>query len=106
MTLDLLVDELLKERKVRPAQRDTAALVGEVKELFEKLATDIPTQMARGMETAFRDLAPRIASAPPPAAAYGVQRPVANVGLVRKDSGPREVPSYRSRRRKTKRVKL
>jgi hypothetical protein len=106
VTLDALVDDLLQDREERPAQKDAAALVGEFKELFEKLATDIPTQMARGMETAFRDLAPRVASAPPPAAAYEAPRPAANVGLVRKDAGPREVPSYRSRRRKTKRVKL
>ncbi len=105
VTLDALVDDLLRERGVPSARRETAALFGEVKELFEKLATDIPTQMARGMETAFRDLAPRIASEPSPAA-YGGQRPAAKVGLVRKDAGPREVPSYRSRRRKTKRVKL
>jgi len=106
VTLDALVDDLLQDREERLAQKDTAALVGEFKELFEKLATDIPTQMARGMETAFRDLAPRIASAPPPAAGYKTPRPAANVGPVRKDAGPREVPSYRSRRRKTKRVKL
>jgi hypothetical protein len=105
-TLEALVDELLKGRGAPPVQAEAATLVGEVKELFEKLATDIPTQMARGMETAFRNLAPRIAAPSQPAAVPGAPRPAANVGLVRKEAGPREVPSYRSKRRKTKRVKL
>jgi hypothetical protein len=105
-TLEALVDELLKDREAPPVHTEAATLVGEVKELFEKLATDIPTQMARGMETAFRNLAPRIATPPQPAAGPGAPRPAASVGLVRKEAGPREVPSYRSKRRKTKRVKL
>ncbi len=107
MPLDSFVDDLLRDRGIRPAPEDTTALVSEVKGLFEKLATDIPAQLARGMETAFRAMVPRLASGQPPALSPTAPSPPASVGLVRKeDAGPREVPSYRSRRCKTKRIKL
>ncbi len=67
MPLDSFVDDLFRGRGVRSAPEDTAALVCEVKELFEKLATDIPAQLARGMETALREIVPRVASGRPPA---------------------------------------
>jgi hypothetical protein len=100
--LDELVEDLLVQH--RPDSTAAAsAMVAEVKGLFERLATDIPTQLARGMESAFRDLVPRLGSAPakgeaPPAAA--------GVELVLKPAAPREVASYQSRRGKSTRVKL
>ncbi len=103
LTVDALVDELMRERGIRPPPEDTTALVGEIKALFEKLASDIPAQLARGMETAFCKMAPRLAADPP--AACGAAK-AAGVGLVRKEAADREVPSYRSRRRKQKLVKL
>lgn len=106
MELLPFVDKLLAEH-ASPAPPDPAtALAGEVKGLFEKLATDIPAHLARGMEAAFRDLAPRLAA--PPAAAAGASRarPAASVEIVQKPAAPREVKSYASRRQKTRRVKL
>lgn len=109
MGLTPFVDGLLVPSSARPAEvpAPSAALAGDVKDLFERLATDIPAQLARGMEAAFRDLAPRIgrrpsAPAPKPPSASAA----ASVELVVTQAGPREVPSYRSRRAKTKRVKL
>jgi hypothetical protein len=100
--IDLFVDQLLDKRNIRPVPEDATTLVGEVKDLFDKLTTDIPAQLARGMETAFREMVPRLAAAPPAGS-----RPATGAGIVRKEeAGPREVPSYRSKRRKTKRVKL
>jgi hypothetical protein len=89
----------------------TSALVGEVRGLFEKLATDIPANFARGMEAAFRDLVPRIAAAgpAPPATAQAPPTPSAasTVGIeIKAPSGPREVADYRSKRRKAARVKM
>jgi len=100
--LDELVEDLLAEHRPDSAAA-ASAMVAEVKGLFERLATDIPTQLARGMESAFRDLVPRIGSAPlkvdaPPAAA--------GVDLVLKPAAPREVATYQSRRGKSTRVKL
>ncbi len=100
--LDELVEDLLAEH--RPDSTAAAsAMVAEVKGLFERLATDIPSQLARGMESAFRDLVPRLGNASPrgeaPPAAAGVD-------LVLKPAAPREVASYQSRRGKSTRVKL
>jgi hypothetical protein len=109
VTVAALVDELMREKSIRPPPEDggdaedAAALVGEIKALFEKLASDIPTQLARGMETAFCKMAPRLAAVSP---AVPKSAAAAGVGLVRKETAEREVPSYRSRRRKTRRVKL
>ena len=94
-----------------PAPPPAPALAGDFKDLFEKLATDIPTQLARGMEAAFKDIAPRLAAGVAPAAApVGAPAPrpsaAASVDIVVKQAGPREVASYRSRRQKSKRVKL
>ncbi len=102
--VDELVDELLR-KDTAPAPM---ALAGEVKGLFEKLATDIPAQLARGMESAFRDMMPRLSSVAPPSAPAAARPSAASAVdlVVRKDAAPREVPSYRSRRRKSKRVKL
>jgi hypothetical protein len=109
LTVEELVDRLMREKGVRPPPEDggdaedAAALVGEIKALFEKLASDIPAQLARGMETAFCKMAPRLAAVSP---AVPKSAAAAGVGLVRKETAEREVPSYRSRRRKTRRVKL
>jgi hypothetical protein len=106
LTVEALVDELLREKSIQSPPEDgedAASLVGEIKVLFEKLASDIPAQLARGMETAFSRMAPRLAAEPP---AVAKTPKTAGVGLVRKESAEREVPSYRSRRRKSKRVKL
>ena len=90
-----------------PAPAAAPALAGEVKELFERLAVDIPAQLARGMEAAFRDLGPRIASRARPAVPPA-PRPsaAASAELVMTEAKPREVPSYRSRRAKSTRRKL
>jgi hypothetical protein len=106
VSLDAFVDDRLGERPAPPAEETTAALVGEVRGLFEKLATDIPTQLARGMETAFRDMVPRLSTGAPAGAPQQRPSAAASVDLVQKEAGPREVASYRSRRRKTKRKKL
>jgi hypothetical protein len=98
------VDELLRLRTSQSGLEPAAALVGEVKGLFERLATDIPTHLARGMEAAFRDLVPRLSSAQPASVA---SRPAApDVTLVQTQAAPREVASYASRRQKTQRIKL
>jgi hypothetical protein len=106
--LDTFVDDLLREHGVRSAAEDTHSIASELKDLFGKLATDIPTQLARGMETAFREMAPRLAGVPAdlPTAQPQPRSAAAHVGLERKEAGPREVPSYRARRCKTKRIKL
>jgi len=97
------LDELLRDRAVRGDAATSAALVGEVRGLFERLATDIPTQLARGLESAFRDLVPRVAAGTAPIA----QPRAAEVAIVRSaPETPREVQSYQSRRRKAPIVKL
>ncbi|MDH5672160.1 MAG: hypothetical protein OEZ06_08425 [Myxococcales bacterium] len=116
-----LVDNLLGERAPVPAPAppvdSTAALMGEVRGLFERLATDIPAQMALGMQNAFQDIVPRLAaSAPAPpapmpaAAAAAAPTPsaaaAASIELVAQPAKPREVPSYRNRRRKAAKMKL
>ena len=117
VSVERFVDELLREREAptvpRPAPEAsavaTAAVVTEVKGLFEKLATDIPTQLARGMESAFRDLVPRLgtpAAGAPPAAAAPRPSAAAAVELVQKAPAKREVSNYRAKRRKAARVKL
>jgi hypothetical protein len=89
------------KEKPSPADEATNALVGEVRGLFEKLATDIPA-----------DLVPRIAASaptaqPPAAPAPPAPSPAAAVGLeIKAPSGPREVADYRSKRRKAARVKM
>jgi hypothetical protein len=112
--LDVFVDRLLAARPheaVDEAAR-TSLLVGEVKGFFEKLASEIPAHFARGMEAAFRDLAPRmVAMAPPAAPAHAPSAPsatmsAAGVQLVAQPAAPREVATYQSKRRKTERVKL
>jgi hypothetical protein len=104
MTLDAFVDALLEkgdpQKSVPPPPLPLAT---EVKELFEKLATDIPAQLARGMEAAFRGIVPRLSSTeasprPTPAAE--------TIELIASPPAPKEVPSYESRRRKSARVKL
>jgi hypothetical protein len=116
LALDAFVEVLLREHADR-ASAEVNSVVGEVKGLFERLATDIPAHLARGMEAAFRDLVPRLAAPAAPAtrpsaavsgataeARPGAAAPV--VGLTRVESAPKEVPSYQSRRRKTPRVDL
>ena len=94
-----------------PAANDaTQALVGELRDLFDKLATAIPAQMARGMENAFRDIVPRIATGPvsaPTAPTAGARTaPTADIEIVQREAAPREVASYRSKRQKIPRRKL
>lgn len=108
MTLAAFVDGLLRPA-AEPRPDPATTLVLEMKGLFDKLASDIPAHFARGIENAFRDLTPRLATTTPastPASAE-IQPTVAAAGvdLVQKPS-PREVPDYNSRRRKSPRVKL
>lgn len=103
---DAFVDRLLREHHERAAAASSTALADEVKGLFEKLATDIPTQLARGMESALRNMAVRRSSRPPPAPVSAGPAATPDVEIVQKDTATREVPSYRSRRRRAKIVKL
>lgn len=105
LELETFVERLLApEAEPVKTNDSTSALVGEMKGLFERLATDIPAHLARGMEVAFRDLAPRLASGTPASATRA--RPTADVVLASTSAAPREVQSYASRRQKTARVKL
>jgi hypothetical protein len=107
--LELLsfVEELLAARASQPRVDPAAsALVGEVKGLFERLATDIPTHLARGMEAAFRDLVPRLGRAETALSARDAIPAASGVEIVQKQSAPREVATYASRRQKARRVKL
>ena len=118
LPLDAFVDQLLAPRQQQPPDDAATAslLVGEVKGFFEKLATEIPAHFARGMEAAFRELAPRMAAvAPPPPAAAAPPAAttrafdastVAGIELVQQPQAPREVATYQSKRRKTDRIKL
>lgn len=111
LPLVAFVDSLLQARAAPPAVDAAAGFAGEVKDLFEKLATNIPAQLALGMESAFKELVPRlqtgsVAAPAYPAAAAAPTRAPAQVALVKKDAGPREVKSYASRRKKTKRILL
>lgn len=104
--IDILVDELLLERRPQPSPEVAVAVVGEMRELFEKLALSIPTQLARGLETAFRDMAPRLGPTDPGAAADLSRAPVSSASyLTLAAPGPREVDNYRNRRAKAKRIK-
>lgn len=121
-TVAVLVDELLSTRSADAPADPNAALAGEVKGLFEKLAVDIPAQLAQGMQAAFRNMVPQVAApaaaSPPaaPAAASPAQVATPDAGasaaaaqtpvVVQPAKTAREVPSYQSRRRKTNRVKL
>jgi hypothetical protein len=103
MELVPFVEDLLRRPPVSAAVREPAAgvLMDEMKLLFEKLATDIPAHLARGMQAAFRDMGTPQASAPARAAAA-----VPAVTLVQTPAAPKETASYQSRRQKTARVKL
>jgi len=108
LELEPFVESVLGSTRPAPEKEDsTSALVGEMKGLFERLATDIPAHLARGMEVAFRDIAPRLANgAAPQSTNEGRPRVSASVELVAVEAGPREVGSYASRRQKTARLKL
>jgi hypothetical protein len=96
-----LLDELLAPR---PAPTAPAL---DVAGLLERLAADIPAQLARGLESAVRDVFARVplaAGAPPPAAPP--PRPAAADLVLTAAAPPREVADYRSRRRKLDAVKL
>jgi hypothetical protein len=108
--LDVFVDRLLAAQPheaVDEATR-TALLVGEVKGFFDKLASEIPAHFARGMEAAFRELAPRMVAMGPPAGAPApsAARASAELLLVAQPAAPREIATYQSKRRKTERVKM
>lgn len=114
LSLDVFVDGLLRQHALTVPKATDAALVGDIRGLLERLATDIPTQLVRGMETAFREMVPRLA-APLPTSEVAVPTsapaPVpasakAPVGIVMKEAKPREVPSYKSRRKKARKLKL
>jgi hypothetical protein len=104
MPLDAFVDGLLAPRAAQPVA-DASMLAGEVKGFFDRLATEIPAQLARGMEAAFRDLAPRVGGVP---ASPRASPPQADVDVVLRPEAPaaREIASYESRRRKATRVKM
>jgi hypothetical protein len=109
MTLSAFVADRLLHPATAPPADPTSTLLVELKGLFDKLATDIPAQFTRGIEGAFRDLAPRLAaSARDPVPYQGLASPAlaSTVDWVATDPTPREVPDYKSRRRKTARVKL
>jgi hypothetical protein len=106
------LEQLLTTSRARP-EPPAAPTVGggEVKELLNKLASDIPTQLARGVENAFREmlgrLGPQAAAAPAAGAAPARATPAATVELVTTATAqPREVPDYRARRRKIETTKF
>jgi hypothetical protein len=103
MGLVPFVEDLLQRSRVSGAAREPPAgvLMDEMKLLFEKLATDIPAHLARGMQAAFRDMGTTQASEPARVAAA-----VPAVTLVQTPAAPKETASYQSRRQKTARVKL
>jgi len=103
MELAAFVEDLLRRARVSAAAREPAAgVMDEMKLLFEKLATDIPAHLARGMQAAFRDMGATQAAAP-----ARVPAPAApTVTLVQTPAAPKETASYQSRRQKTARVKL
>jgi hypothetical protein len=107
LALEVFVDQLLEDRAGRARPDVGAAMAGEVKGLFERLANDIPAHLAKGMEAAFRDLVPRLVSGPAAPAPAHVPTAAASVDIqVVSASAPKEVPSYQSARRKSPRVKL
>jgi MshEN domain len=107
LTLCALVDQLLASHAPVPvADHATMQLMGEMKGLFERLATDIPSHLARGMELAFRDLAPRMGAGEAASGPAQRTRATASLELVSSDAAPREVASYASLRKKTPRRQL
>jgi hypothetical protein len=85
------------------------------------LAVNLPTQLAKGIEAAFRDIVPRLgtpAGAPmpvrrsvPPPPASGVSMPAIpppaqTVAIEARPQSAKEVPSYADRRARANRVKL
>ncbi|MBI5538282.1 MAG: hypothetical protein HY898_36505 [Deltaproteobacteria bacterium] len=121
VTVEALVDSLLKDRVPPPAAEPSAALVGEVRGLFEMLAVNLPTQLAKGIEAAFRDIVPRLGTPagapmpvrrsvpPPPASAVpmpAIPPPAQTVALEPRPQAAKEVPSYADRRSRANRVKL
>jgi hypothetical protein len=102
--LAAFVDDLLGQS--RPAPKETSMLVEEVRGLFEKLATDIPAHLGRGMEAAFRDLVPRMVPVLPVEVPAPRPTPSAAVELVPSQAAPREPTDYRALRAKAKRTKL
>jgi len=111
VSVERFVDSLLKERGA-PTEPDATALLGEVRGLFEQLASSLPSQLAQGIETAMRDLSPRElpvgtppkTSTPTPAQQSRPEAP--SPELVPVTPASREVASYRSRRKKSARLKL
>lgn len=81
------------------------ALAGEIKGLFEKLAADIPAHFAKGMESAFRDLVPRVSNTPAagtPAVAPTEPEETEDLPPIVMAAAPaqRKVGNYRAKRRK------
>lgn len=114
LSVEELVERLLERPFARSEAHPAGEIVLEVRGLFEKLATDIPTHLARGMEAAFRDLVPRVAS-PPPApvpspspsgSPVAPARAAPQIEVLEKPLAPREVGDYRDKRRKGARVRL
>jgi hypothetical protein len=121
--IDVFVDELLAQRQkpaaalVPPQPPADPNVIGDVRGLLEQLATDIPTQLVRGMESAFRQMVPLLASSQQTPAAQGALpaaqpppgQPTAKPAappIVVQPAKPREVPDYRKRRKKARKVKL
>ena len=96
MDLEQFVDRLLSGGE----RRGDVAVADEVKGLFDRLATDIPVQLAQGIEAAFREMLPRLSAVTPArAAASENPRPPAPAPVLAQPAGPREVPSYRAKRK-------
>ena len=101
VSMDALVDELLADRwtPTPPPSETATALVSEVRGLLEKLASDIPAQMAQRMESAFLGMASTGLSSSGSVV-------VGSLPCVTPCTRLSEVPSYRTKRMRTPRVKL
>ena len=104
VSAEALVEALLKREPATAApNEDTVALVSEVRELCNRLANDVPTQLARRIDIALREARPRY-TFDPSQVVHGAA-PVAggsHTGLVQvsSDVASKEVGNYRTKRRK------
>jgi hypothetical protein len=63
MSVEALLDVLLAESGADASADASARVVGEVRELFERLAASLDAQLLRGVESAFRDIVPQLGAA-------------------------------------------